>query len=260
LNYVEEYWSNRSVLITGASSGLGAAIVKALAPYKVHFGLLSRRIEPMKELEASLKNTGSRFWIQACDVRVREEVEKGVDGFVIASGRLDVAWVNSGISGETSFQNWNWEHVEDTISTNLNGAIYTTMACLKHMTKQKSGAIVALSSAAAMRGLPGRTVYSTTKVALEAFIESLAAELPEIQFTTIYPGFVDTPINQNNPRRFWLMQPDEAAQLMIRAVAKRKTAYIYPFRMKLLFHAVRAVPNSVYRFLAHKMINLSRGS
>ncbi len=248
------------MLITGASSGLGAAIVKALAPYKIHFGLLSRRVDPMKDLEASLKTTGSRFWIRACDVQVRQQVEECVDGFVKEAGRLDVAWVNSGISGETSFQNWDWQLVEDTIATNLNGAIYTTMACLQQMTKQKSGAIVALSSAAAMRGLPGRTAYSTTKVALEAFIESLAAELLEIQFTTIYPGFVDTPINQDNPRRFWLMQPDKAAELMIRAVAKRKTSYIYPFRMKLLFHVVRALPNSVYRRMAHKMINLSRGS
>jgi short-subunit dehydrogenase len=254
------YWSNRSVLITGASSGLGSALVQALAPYNVHFGLLSRRVEPMKKLEESLKNSGSRFWIASCDVRNQEQVEKNIDAFVLQAGRLDVAWINSGISGETSFQNWDWQHVEDTIATNLNGAIYTTIASLKHMTKQKSGAIVALSSAAAMRGLPGRTVYSMTKIALEAFIESLAAELLEIQFTTIYPGFVDTPINQNNPRRFWLMQPDKAAQLMIRAVAKRKTAYIYPFRMKLLFHVVRALPNSIYRRMAHRMINLSRGS
>ncbi|HSE41886.1 MAG TPA: SDR family NAD(P)-dependent oxidoreductase [Acidobacteriota bacterium] len=260
MSLLESYWSNRAVLITGASSGLGAALVKALSPFKVHFGLLSRRTEPMKQLEDVLRNSGSRFWIQSCDVRVRREVEEGVNGFVQDAGRLDVAWVNSGISGETSFQNWSWEHVEDTLSTNLNGAIYTTLACLQHMTKQKSGAIVALSSAAAMRGLPGRTIYSTTKIALEAFIESLAAELPEIQFTTIYPGFVDTPINQNNPRRFWLMQPDKAAQLMIRAVAKRKTSYIYPFRMKLLFHLVRSLPDSIYRRMAHKMINVSRGS
>ena len=94
------------------------------------------------------------------------------------------------------------EVVEDTIDTNLKGAIYTTMTRLRYMVAQKSGAIVAISSAAAMRGLPGRTIYSMTKVGLEAFIESLATELPEIQFTTIYPGFVDTPINQNNSRHF----------------------------------------------------------
>lgn len=212
----------------------------------------------MQKLQSELENTSSRFWIRSCDVRNRQQVEECVDAFVTEAGGLDVAWVNSGISGETSFGQWDWNVVEDTIDTNLKGAIYTTMACLHHMTRQKSGAIVALSSAAAMRGLPGRTIYSMTKIALEGFIESLAAELSEIQFTTIYPGFVDTPINQNNQRRFWLMQPDEAAQLMIRAVARRKIAYIYPFRMKMLFHVVRALPGFLFRPLARRLINLSR--
>jgi short-subunit dehydrogenase len=255
---LNDYWVNRKVLITGASSGLGAALVRELAKFQVHFGLLSRRIEPMQQLQSELQNSGSKFFIRSCDVQNREQVEQCVDAFVAEAGRLDVAWVNSGISGETSFQQWDWKVVEDTIDTNLKGAIYTTMVCLRHMTAQKSGAIVAISSAAAMRGLPGRTIYSMTKVGLEAFIESLATELPEIQFTTIYPGFVDTPINQNNSRRFWLMQPDEAAQLMIRAVARRKKVYIYPFRMKLLFHAVRSLPAFLYRPLARRLINLSK--
>jgi short-subunit dehydrogenase len=255
---LKEYWSNRKVLITGASSGLGAALVRELAKYQVHFGLLSRRVEPMQQLQSELQNSGSKFWIRACDVQNREQVEECVDSFVAEAGGLDVAWVNSGISGDTSFQQWQWKVVEDIIGTNLMGAMYTTMACLRHMTMQKSGAIVAISSAAAMRALPGRAIYSMTKIGLEVFIEGVATELPEIQFTTIYPGFVDTPINQNNPRRFWLMQPDKAAQLMIHAVAQRKKNYIYPFRMKLLFHVVRSLPAFLYRPVARRLINLSK--
>ncbi len=255
---IKEYWSNRKVLITGASSGLGAALVRALAKYQVHFGLFSRRIEPMEQLQSELQNSGSKFFIRSCDVQNRKQVEEYVDTFVAEAGGLDVAWVNSGIAGDTSFSQWNWKVVEDIINTNLMGAMYTTMACLRHMTTQKAGAIVAISSAAAMRALPGRGIYSMTKIGLEAFIESVATDLPEIQFTTIYPGFVDTPINQNNPRRFWLMQPDKAAQLMIRAVARRKKVYIYPFRMKLLFHLVRSLPASLYRSVARRLINISR--
>jgi len=255
---IKEYWSNRKVLITGASSGLGAALVRELAQYQVHFGLFSRRIEPMQQLQSELQNSGSKFFIRSCDVQNREQVEECVDAFVAEAGGLDVAWVNSGIAGDTSFRQWDWKVVEDIIDTNLMGAMYTTMACLRHMTTQKAGAIVAISSAAAMRALPGRGIYSMTKIGLEAFIEGIATELPEIHFTTIYPGFVDTPINQNNPRRFWLMQPDKAAQLMIKAVAQRKKVYIYPFRMKLLFHLVRSLPAFVYRPVARRLINISR--
>jgi hypothetical protein len=248
----------KTVLITGASSGLGYALVEALAPYRVHFCLLSRREAPMQELVTKLSTSGSRFWIRACDVQKRAEVESAIAEFVKTAGRLDVAWVNSGIGGETSYRRWNWDFVERMIDTNLKGAIYTAQACLQFMVPQNSGAIVAISSASAMRGLAGRAVYSLTKIGLAFYMEALAAELPQIQFTTIYPGFVDTPINRGNPHRFWLMTTDKAAQLMITAVAKRKREYIYPFQMKLLFHLTRALPARIYRWIGHRMIQISR--
>ncbi len=252
------YWTGKTVLITGASSGLGYALVEALAPYRVHFGLLSRRLEPMQELAAKLAASGSQFWLRACDVQKRAEVEGAIADFVKAAGRLDVAWVNSGIGGETSFRRWDWNRVESMINTNLNGALYTAHTCLQHMVPQNRGAIAAISSVSAMRGLAGRPIYSLTKIALAYYMEAMAAELPQIQFTTIYPGFVDTAINRGNPRRLWLMMPPQAAQLMIKAVAKRQREYIYPWQMRLIFHLVRALPAGIYRWLGGKTIELSR--
>jgi hypothetical protein len=252
------YWTGKTVLITGASSGLGYALVEALAPYRVYFGLLSRRVEPMQELAAKLQASGSQFWLRACDVRQRTEVESAIVDFVKAAGRLDVAWVNSGIGGETSFRRWDWNKVENILQTNLNGALYTAHTCLQHIVPQNQGALVAISSVSAMRGLAGRPIYSMTKIALAHYMEAMAAELPQIQFTTIYPGFVDTAINRGNPRRLWLMMPEQAAQLMIKAVARRKREYIYPFPMKVVFHLVRALPAGIYRWLGGKMIELSR--
>ncbi len=252
------YWTGKTVLITGASSGLGYALVEALAPFRVHFGLLSRRIEPMQELAKKLAASGSQFWLRACNVRQRAEVETAIADFVKIAGRLDVAWINSGIGGETSYRRWDWNKVENILQTNLNGALYTAHTCLQHMAPQNQGTLVAISSVSAMRGLAGRPIYSMTKIALAYYMEALAVELPQIQFTTIYPGFVDTAINRGNPRRLWLMMPEQAAQLMIKAVAKRKREYIYPFPMKVVFHLVRALPAGIYRWLGGKMIELSR--
>ncbi|MFQ5708833.1 MAG: SDR family NAD(P)-dependent oxidoreductase [bacterium] len=252
------YWTSKSVLITGASSGLGRAVTKALAPYRIHFCLLSRREESLLQLADELKESGSTFWVKACDVQNRAEVLASVQQFYQESGRLDVAWVNSGISADSSFASWNWDAVEAVIDTNLKGAMYTIVACLQIMVAQKSGAIVGIGSAASMRGLPTRGVYSLTKIGLAYFLESLAAELPQIQFTTIHPGFVDTPINQGNPNRFWLLTPDQAAQMMIRAVARRKRVFIYPFRMKLLYKLVRVLPTSLFFWVARRTIDLSR--
>jgi short-subunit dehydrogenase len=255
---LHKYWQGKRVLITGASSGLGAALVDALATFKIHFALLSRRVEPMQELARKHSNTGSEFWIRACDVRVRDQVDSAVESYSREVGAPHVAWVNSGVVGDTSFEKWNWDIVENILNTNLKGAIYTAHACLRVMIPQNEGAIVAISSSAAMRGLGGRAVYSLTKVGLAYFMESMAAELPQIQFTTIYPGFVDTPANRNNPNRFWLMTADKAAQKMIRAVAKRKAEYIYPFRMNLLFRAIRALPTPLYRRLSQRMMRITR--
>jgi short-subunit dehydrogenase len=171
---------------------------------------------------------------------------------------VDIAWVNSGVVGDTSFRNWNWDVVERILDTNLRGAIYTAHACLRHMVPRGSGTIVAISSAAAMRGLGGRALYSLTKIGLSYYMDSMAVELPQIQFTTIYPGFVDTPINRNSPNRFWVMQPQKAAQLMIWAVERGKASYIYPFRMKLLFYAIRLLPDSIYRRIARRSMELTR--
>jgi len=255
---LEKYWADKTVLITGASSGLGYALVEALAPYRVHFCLLSRRIEPMQELATRHANTDSQFWIRACDVQHRREVESAIADFVKTAGRLDAAWVNSGVGGETSYRKWDWERVESLIDTNLKGALYTAHACLQQMVPQNRGALVMISSVAAMRGLAGRPVYSFTKMSVAYYMEAMAAELPQIQFTTIYPGFVDTALNRNNPNRLWLMTPERAAQLMLTAVAKGKREYIYPWQMRWIFRLVRALPAGIYRRVGRKMIELSR--
>jgi len=255
---LERYWKNKNVVITGASSGLGAALVDALAPFDIHFGLLSRRIEPMEALARKHSAGNSHFFIKRCDVQNRKEVDAAIEDYARAAGNPDVVWINSGIAADTSFAKWDWDTVENILATNLNGALYTAHACLRYMVPAKKGTVVAISSAAAMRGLGGRSIYSLTKVGLAYFMESMAAELPDLQFTTIYPGFVDTPINSNNPNRFWILTAPDAARRMIRAVARGSISHIYPFRMNLLFRAIRALPDSWYRALSRRMMRVSR--
>lgn len=257
---LKSYWSNKAVLITGASSGLGWALAEALAPYNIHFCLLSRRLEKMQELADSLSESGSRLWMRACDVRDRQAVTAAVQDFHREAGRLDAAWVNSGVSYDSSFAHWSWEAAETMIDTNLKGALYTAQACLEIMVPQSSGTIVGMGSAASMRGLPNRGIYSLTKIGLHYYLESLAAELPQIQFTIIHPGFVDTPINQGNPNRIWLVQPDRAAQRMIKAVARGRRTFIYPLPMRILYTFMRNLPQGLYLWLARRAVGLSEPS
>ena len=259
-NRLVKYWEGKTMLITGASSGLGRAVVEALAPYKIKFCLLSRREENMLELALKLKDSGSVFWINTCDVRNRGQVFSAVQKFYKQTGRIDVAWINSGVGVNSAFDRWDWGKIEAAIDTNLKGAIYTVRACLEVMAPQNSGAIVGIGSAASMRGLPTRGIYTMTKAGLEFFLESCAAEFPEIQFTMIHPGFVDTPILQTSSNRLWIIAPQKAAKIMIKAVANRKQMLIYPYRMNLLFRLARLLPKSIYLYIARKTISLHRKS
>jgi short-subunit dehydrogenase len=160
--------------------------------------------------------------------------------------------VNSGVGGETSFYKWNWNHVNEMIDTNFRGAIHTVEASLRVMALQNHGCIVGISSVAAMRGLPQRTIYGSTKLAFANYLEGVAIEHPDLQFTTIYPGFIDTPLNQGQPNRFWLMTPEIGAKKIIRAVAKKKIEYIFPWQMCMIFYFSRITPTFIYRWLSSR--------
>ena len=257
---LSSYWRNKTVLITGASSGLGMAVVRALAPYHVTFGLLSRRKEPMVALAESLKHGNSKFWIKTCDVRDREDVNEAVQEFKDYAGKLDVVWVNAGISARSSLRKWNWERIDACLQTNLIGALNTIKASLDVMLPYKLGTIVAIGSVASMRGMPGHSVYSLTKISLQYMMEAMAVEAPEIQFTMIHPGFVETPLTGNSPSRNrpFLMMPSRAAKKMISAVANKRSKFIFPWQMNILYHVMRIIPSSLFVKVGTRYLERSR--
>ena len=258
MSRLQKYWQGKKIVITGASSGLGRSLCEALVPFGVHFGLLSRREDKLQELAAEFKDSDCTFWIRSCDVSNQIQVQQCIYDFAENVGQIDVVWINSGVSHDSSMDNWSWQKVETMIDTNLKGAIYTAKAALDVMGEQNAGAIVGIGSAASMRGLPRRSIYSTTKIGVQYFLEAMAVDFPQLQFTTIHPGYVDTPINNKSPNRLWLIDSEKAAQLMIKAVAKRKHVYIYPWQMRLFYRFVRSLPHFFYYKLAKKMKNLSR--
>ncbi|WP_372367551.1 SDR family NAD(P)-dependent oxidoreductase [Candidatus Uabimicrobium sp. HlEnr_7] len=258
MSRLKKYWQGKNIVITGASSGLGKSLCEALVPYGVHFALLSRRESKLQELADQFKDSDCKFWIRACDVSNQQQIQQCIYDFAGHVGKIDVVWINSGVSHDSSMDNWNWEKVETMIDTNLKGAIYTAKAALDVMGEQGCGAIVGIGSASSMRGLPRRSIYSVTKIGVEYFLEGMAVDFPQLQFTTIHPGYVDTPINNKSPNRLWLIHCDKAAQLMIKAVAKRKHVYIYPWQMRLFYKFVRHLPHFLYYKLAERMKNYSR--
>ncbi len=254
-----QFWKNKSIFITGATSGLGYAVVQALSELPVTIGMFSRNEEKMLAMEQEFADSPMQLWWRAGDVRNREAVENAVQAFVSHVGHLDVVWANSGISLDTRQKKWDWEAYHTIIDTNLHGAVYTIHAGLQAMggPENARGHVVGIGSAASMRGLPGRGIYSLTKISLAYYLESLVSDYPGVQFHIIHPGFVDTPINRGNPNRFWLLTPSRAAEIMLRQVARGKQRIIYPWQMKVLYHLVHCLPEPFYYWIAKKAGQIS---
>jgi NADP-dependent 3-hydroxy acid dehydrogenase YdfG len=205
------------ILITGASSGIGAATARAAA--KSHrLVLAARRLEPMQELAEELGGAERVHTLQ-CDVGEWDQVEAMAAGALNAFGRIDVVFANAGFGAKRGFLEESPEHWRSMILTNVLGVALTIRATLPHLLERGDGHYVLTGSVAGRTAMPG-SVYGATKWAANAMGESLRAELRQtrqntgIRVTVIEPGMVDTPFFDNRPGEIALSDDDIARAVM----------------------------------------------
>jgi short-subunit dehydrogenase len=194
----------KTIIITGASEGIGAELAQQLAAqYGQQLGLVlaARKIEALqtvaKQCEAYSANT---VWVRT-DVGVREDCAQLIAQTVKTFGRIDALINNAGISAQALLQEVPIDKLgwyEDVMRINHWGSVWCTHAALPHLLQSK-GQIVAVSSLAGLVGVPGRTAYSASKFAMAGFFEALRTELKEqgVSVTLAYPGVVLTNIRQH---------------------------------------------------------------
>ena len=191
------------MLITGASSGIGAATARAAAA-DYRLVLAARRQE---ELEALAEELGGeeRALAVRCDVNEWDEVEAMRDAALERFGRIDVVFANAGFGATRGFTEESVEHWRSMVLTNVFGVALTIRATLPHLLERGDGHILVTSSVAGRRALPG-SLYSATKWAATAIGEALRQELRQmhdnhgIKVTLIEPGMTDTPFFDNRPQ------------------------------------------------------------
>lgn len=181
-------------LVTGASSGIGAATARKLAGKGVKVGLAARRAERLKELQDEIRAAGGEATVIEMDVTDEGSVTSGVTKLLRAyDDRIDVLFNNAGlmpISDVESLKTTEWHRMVD---VNIKGVLNTTAAVLPHMMKQGSGHILNTSSIAGRKVFKGLSVYCATKFAVAAFSDGLRMELApkhDIRVTCIQPGAV----------------------------------------------------------------------
>ncbi len=184
--------AGKVVVITGASSGLGAATARHLAREGAKLVLGARRLDRLQALAAELKLPAEAA-IQT-DVTDREEVRRLVDAAVAAHGRIDVILNNAGLMPQSLLEQLRVDEWDQMIDVNLKGVLYGIAAALPHMKQQKSGHIINVSSVASHKVRQGSSVYAATKAALRMLSEGLRPEMKpyNIRITVISPGAVQS--------------------------------------------------------------------
>ena len=196
--------TGKVALITGASSGIGAALARALDGHGVKLGLASRRGDDL----------GLDAVAQPCDVRDYAQVESIVGATVERFGRLDILVANAGVGAYAPVHELSLEWLDEIVDTNLKGTIYAVHAAVPHLLESGEGDIVTVASVAGLRGLPLESVYCASKFGQVGFTRALDHELREhgIRCTNVCPGSPDVLPT--------MMSAEEAAEVVLFALTR----------------------------------------
>ena len=205
-------------LITGASSGIGAATARHAAAEGYRLVLAARTMQRLEELSAELGGDGRALAVE-CDVGEWDQQERMVARTIDTFGRVDVVFANAGFGARRGFTEETPEFWRSMVLTNVLGAAYTIRATINALRKAK-GHLILTSSVAGRRVLPG-SFYSATKHAVTAMGEAARQELSDsgVRLTVIEPGMVDTPFfDEGTPD--WALKPDDVARAIMFAVSQ----------------------------------------
>ena len=196
---MNKFYQNKVVWITGASSGIGEALVQELAQTGAKIVLSARRKEELERVAKENKLTSDNSLILPLDLENYKDFDKDVKQVIQKFGTIDVLIGNGGISQRSLAHETGMVIYESLMKVNYFGNIALTLAVLPWMREKKTGWISTISSVAGKFGVPLRTGYSATKSALTGFYEALRAENrnENIKVTLIYPGFIRTQISKN---------------------------------------------------------------
>jgi hypothetical protein len=237
-----------NVFITGANSGIGAALARHYAAAGATLGLYARREAGLDALAAVLPQ--GKVATYAGDVRDRVALVRAAADFVERFGVPDIVIANAGISrGTVTGQHEDLDDFRAVFDTNVLGLVHTFHAFLAPMRKRRSGAFVGIASVAGFRGIPGSGAYSASKAAAITYLESLRVELrgSGIAVVTVCPGYIATPMTEHNPYRMpFLLRAEKAARLIARAIERRQRFYVLPWQMALVGRVLRVLPRPLY--------------
>lgn len=259
--------SQKVVVITGASSGIGKALAAEFAGKGYAVAIAGRNPAKLQAEADALRQAGAKVLSVICDVSREEECKNLIDQTVKEWGRIDVLINNAGISMRALFEDLDLKVIRQLMDINFWGTVCCTKFALPYLLKSK-GSVVGISSIAGKKGLPGRTGYSASKFAMEGFLETLRTENLKkgLHVLVACPGFTASNIRNTalskdgssqgeSPRdEKGMMQPEEVAARIYAAVEGRKRDLVLTANGKLTVFLNKFFPgwmdNVVYNHMA----------
>jgi len=209
-------------------------------------GLIARRAPELTATALAAAGKGGTAFAAVADVANRAALHAAVADIERHLGPTDIMVANAGFGAPTRLDPLNIADVEQTIRVNVMGVIYSIEAVLPGMLRRGQGHLLAISSLAAFKGLPGESAYCASKAAVNAYMEGLriAVRRRGIVVTTVCPGFVETPMTSMNSAAPFMMSADAAARRIARLIARRRGGVVrFPLPMSLLMRVIAGLPD-----------------
>jgi short-subunit dehydrogenase len=233
-------------IITGASSGIGAALARELSRRGHSLALIARRGELLDDLVRELKTPSVAL---PCDVGDGAAVKAAVArGEEVLGGGFDLAVANAGVGIPTWATKFNLADAELMVRVNLVGMFTLFDAVIPGMLARRSGRFAGVASLAGLRGMPSASVYGATKAAMQAFLEASRVELAPfgVGVSIVNPGFVATPMTEKNKRMPFLMQVADAAKVIADGLERGARVINFPRPTALATKLLRILPDALY--------------
>jgi short-subunit dehydrogenase len=247
---------NRTVVITGASSGIGRALAVEFARRGYHLGLTARRLGALEELRDELQLLGDserKIVIAALDVDQTDQVGPILHRLFAQLGQVDTVVVNAGVNTFTAVGKGNLLQEQQLLQTNLLGAIATVNAAAEHFISAGAGGrIVGISSLAALQAMPKQAAYCASKAGFSMYLDAARIELKRhnIGITKILPGFVITEIMPKIDKYPFAVTAEQAAREMVDVIEKGKALGVVPaFPWKWLRPLFGHLPDALWKKL-----------
>jgi short-subunit dehydrogenase len=234
----------RRILITGASSGLGAALALAYAGPGVELFLGGRNLLRLERVAAAVREKGAFAFPHAVDVKDADRMRDWL-GPISRARPFDLVIANAGVSGGTADSAESLAQIREILDVNVSGVIHTLHPVVDGMRAAGAGQIAIISSLAGFRGFPGAPAYCAGKAAVKVYGEALRPLLARnnIGVSVVCPGYIRTPMTDVNDFRMPLMMPaDKAARIIHRGLARNRARIAFPLGLYMAVWLLAALP------------------